>query len=144
METETAQTVVKIYAVLSWISAAFGVIGGLLLFLFTLFMGSMMSIPNVPGGVTVAVGGLFTAIAILLIALGVVYFLIGKGLWNRRPWARIAAIVVSVISLPGIPIGTIIGGVGLWLFAFEPTVAALFSETPVAPPKGQKRGPKAR
>ena len=46
--------------------------------------------------------------------------IIGIGLLRHRPWARIAGIVISLISLVMIPFGTIVGAYGLWvLFSKE-------------------------
>jgi hypothetical protein len=51
--------------------------------------------------------------------------LIGWGLLNYRPWARILNIVFSIFELFNIPVGTAIGGYSLWVM-FHPETAALF------------------
>jgi hypothetical protein len=43
---------------------------------------------------------------------------IGVGLLQRRSWARIAGIVISLLNLFYFPLGTMLGVYGLWvLFA---------------------------
>lgn len=56
-----------------------------------------------------------TMLVIFLIALAVPGLIAGIGLLKLRPWARILAIVVSVINLIHIPFGTIVGIYGLWV-----------------------------
>lgn len=52
--------------------------------------------------------------------------IIGIGLLRRRSWARIAGIVLSLVSLMFIPVGTIIGVYGLWVL-FSKDTERLFS-----------------
>jgi len=54
----------------------------------------------------------------------VLYGVTGYGLLKLQSWARIAAIVLAILSLCSIPIGTILGGVVLYfLFQQESTQA---------------------
>ncbi|MCB9139613.1 MAG: hypothetical protein H6642_14820 [Caldilineaceae bacterium] len=64
-------------------------------------------------------------IAGTLMFLTVFFMAIGYGLLKRRQWARIGAIVVAGLSLFGIPIGTVIGGLTIW-YLIKPEVAAQF------------------
>lgn len=48
-------------------------------------------------------------------ALGAVSILGGWGLLKRQNWARILVIVISILNLPGFPIGTALGIYGLWV-----------------------------
>jgi len=60
------------------------------------------------------------ALVIFLIALALPGIIIGIGLLRLRPWARIAGIVLSILSLMMVPFGTIVGVYGLWvLFSKE-------------------------
>jgi hypothetical protein len=45
----------------------------------------------------------------------------GYGLLQYKPWARIAGIILSAISLINIPIGTIVGAYGLWVLLNKDT-----------------------
>jgi len=69
----------------------------------------------------VAVGG----VALVTMALSLFYLAVGYGLWTLRQWARVAAIALAMISLFGIPIGTIAGAITLW-HLLRPEVAAKF------------------
>jgi len=43
------------------------------------------------------------------------------GLLRLRPWARIAGIVVSILSLVAFPLGTVLGIYGLWVLFSKDT-----------------------
>jgi len=64
-------------------------------------------------------------IGVIIMLLSLLHLAVGYGLWTQRQWARTAAIALSVVSLFGIPIGTIIGGVSLW-YLLQDEVAATF------------------
>ena len=58
-----------------------------------------------------------TAIALVtfLVLLSLPGIIIGIGLLRLRPWSRIAAIVLSILSLAMMPVGTLVGVYGLWV-----------------------------
>jgi len=58
------------------------------------------------------IGGL---IFILVLVLSVPGLVIGIGLVQFRPWARIATIILSAFDLLSIPFGTALGVYGLWV-----------------------------
>ena len=74
----------------------------------------------------------------LLSAPGVIA---GVGLIKFKPWARILAIVLSILNLLNIPFGTMIGIYGLWVL-LTPETEPLFRGEPLqkplppAPPSG--------
>ena len=72
---------------------------------------------------------------ILILALSLPAVIVGIGLFRMRPWARIGAIVLSILHLIWIPIGTIIGVYSLWVL-FSKDTERLFAEAPAAPPTG--------
>ena len=55
------------------------------------------------------------------------YLLTGWGLWNFRPWARIAGIVLGALSLVSFPFGTLIGIYSL-VILFKKETEALFAK----------------
>ena len=58
------------------------------------------------------------AIAAFLLVLSLPGVVIGIGLLQRRSWARVAGIVISLLNLFNFPFGTMLGVYGLWvLFA---------------------------
>jgi len=54
-------------------------------------------------------GGVGLIIAIISAVFGVLYLLTAKGITNKKNWAKIVGIILGILSLPGIPIGTILG-----------------------------------
>ena len=61
------------------------------------------------------------ALITFLGAVGVPSVIIGIGLIRLRPWARIAGMVISILSLMMIPFGTIVGVYGLWVLFSKDT-----------------------
>jgi hypothetical protein len=59
-----------------------------------------------------AIGGF---VFILVMALSLPGLIIGIGLIKFRPWARMAAIILSAFDLLSIPFGTALGVYGLWV-----------------------------
>jgi len=56
-------------------------------------------------------GGIF----LLIMIISVPALVIGIGLTQFRPWARVAGIVLSALDLLGFPFHTILGIYGLWV-----------------------------
>jgi hypothetical protein len=54
-------------------------------------------------------GALLYLVALLPAAMFCLHHVIARGAQARRPWARIASIVVACFMLLGFPIGTLIG-----------------------------------
>ena len=116
-------TGVTILAVLAWIGAVFGVLGGIMMFLGSGFL---------PGYRLGAFG-------IVYIILGVVAFFVGKGLWDGKNWARITGIILSVLGLlsglgtlfvaplMGI-VNIIINGVIIWYLGFNEEAKSYLSK----------------
>ena len=69
----------------------------------------------------------------IFLLLAAANFAAGWGLWQRREWGRLTAIVLSVIRLINFPVGTIIGGLIIW-FLIQPQARAEFTvqRTPAA------------
>jgi uncharacterized membrane protein (DUF2068 family) len=69
-------------------------------------------------------------ITIVVLVISVPELIAGVGLLNYRQWARILAIILGIVELPGFPIHTALGIYGLWvLLSTEGT--ALFATTAV-------------
>jgi hypothetical protein len=62
---------------------------------------------------------LLQGISLFFIAGAVLGVIIGVGLLNRRPWARMLAIVFGAIGLLDIPFGTALGIYTLWVLMSE-------------------------
>lgn len=91
--------------------AALFLLGTLVLLLPTAVLGivGMVDDPDAFFGM-IAVG----VAAVVTLILSLLYIVVGFGLWNLRQWARVTAIALAVVSLVGIPIGTIAGALTLW------------------------------
>ncbi len=60
-------------------------------------------------------GGIGAFIFFVLLVLSLPGLIPGIGLLNFRSWARILAIVISVLDLIHVPFGTALGVYGLWV-----------------------------
>lgn len=70
-------------------------------------------------------------IALLLLIISLPGIIAGVGLLKLQPWARIMALVLSVLNLPGFPFGTILGVYALYTLLDEDT-QVLFGESPAS------------
>ena len=128
---------VSILAVLSILFGALAVIGGIILASFgSIFMEPLLIGMNMSDGMPAGFMGFFSfffyAMAIVLIISGLISVIIGYGLWNGKEWARILAIIFSVLgiiwgifTLPAGIIGIIINGIILW-YLTRPHVVSFF------------------
>jgi len=82
------------------------------------------------------VGLVGSFIMILLLLLSIPGIVIGWGLLNFRPWARLAGIVLSGFELIHVPLGTILGIYGLWVL-LSAEGSMLFSGRPSGVPAWQ-------
>ena len=124
MDKDTAKLIVKILAILSWIGAAFGVIGGIVMMFGGSLIGALGLIPS--GFLGLFAGAVIVILGVILIALGILAFFIGRGLWKFKNWARITLIVLEVLGLFNWPTGTIFGVIVIYLLAFNKSITALF------------------
>lgn len=83
---------VKIISILYYIGAVAALISGVMI----LFRSGTI-ITQVP--LLAPLAGLLVIAGIIMIALAVLSFFIGKGLWKAQNWARIVAIIIAVIGL---------------------------------------------
>jgi hypothetical protein len=68
-------------------------------------------------GAPAFVPGIIQGIGGALIAVAIAGALAGWGLMERRPWARMLAIVLGVLALFKVPLGTALGIYTLWVLA---------------------------
>jgi hypothetical protein len=67
---------------------------------------------NATGSAIVAFASLLVAGIFLVLALA--NLVIGWGLYQRRSWARLAAIILALFRLPNFPFGSVIGVLIIW------------------------------
>jgi hypothetical protein len=125
--------VVKIISIFGYIAAGFGILVGLIMLFGGQFIVSMMPLANIPDVTAAMLGVIITVVAIIMILVSVFGFFLAKGLWDHKNWARIIAIVFSVIgvlggltSLPSGIVGIVLHGAVLYFLAFDSNVKKLF------------------
>jgi hypothetical protein len=108
---------VKILGFLHIVLGALGVIGAIIALL--VFGGVSALVAADRSSDSLAAIPILGAIAgfvfILIMALSLPALIIGIGLIQHRPWARVAGIVVSAFDLLGFPFHTALGIYGLWV-----------------------------
>ena len=117
---------VTIIAVLAYIGSVFALLAGIAMLIGSAFIAPLIA--SIPGAAAFAALGAAAAIigGIIMIALAVLYFFLGKGLWNGKNWARIVILVFSVLGilsaltnpLAGI-VGIVINAVIIWYLGFN-------------------------
>ncbi len=106
---------VKILGILHIVFGALGVLGAVVVLLIFGGLSAFLNTQNagdVPAPVLALIGGV-AFVAILVLSLRAL--VIGIGLLQFRPWARIAGIILSALDLLGFPFHTILGIYGLWV-----------------------------
>jgi hypothetical protein len=110
MKTQEMKTHVQIVA---WLYIAAGILG---IFLALVVAGLIVSGGLISGDdtairvttiVSIFVGGLVVLVSVPGVVAGI-------GLLSFKSWARILAIILSILNLPGFPIGTLLGIYSLW------------------------------
>lgn len=87
-------------------------------------------------------GGIIALTVIITLIVGALYLSTGIGLWKFKSWARILAIILSVLNLFSFPIGTILGICGLVILFMKDTKALFRGRSRVeksTPAKKRKR-----
>ncbi len=106
---------VKILGILHIVFGSLGILGALAALAILGGLSAVVNLSdstNVPAPILAAIG-VFVFFVVLVISLpGLV---IGIGLVQFRPWARVAGIVISALDLLGFPFHTLLGIYGLWV-----------------------------
>ncbi len=116
------ETHAKVLGILNIVSGLLGLCAAVL---FTVVFGGVVGLigadadPEAAMAVPI-VGAAGAALVLFTLVLSLPAVIIGYGLFQLRPWSRIAGIVISILSLIAIPFGTLLGAYGLWvLFSAE-------------------------
>ena len=106
---------VKILGILHIVFGALGVLGAVVVLLIFGGLTAFMNAQNA-GDLPAPILGLIGGIAfVAILVFSVPGLIIGIGLIQFRPWARIAGIILSALDLLGFPFHTILGIYGLWV-----------------------------
>jgi hypothetical protein len=124
------ETHVKVLGILNVVFGVFGLCGAFVLFLvFGTAAGAVGVSGDPDAAVALPVIGL-TGMALVIFALlmSLPALIIGYGLYQLRPWARVGGIVLALVSLIAFPFGTVLGVYGLWVL-FSKDTERLFAAT---------------
>lgn len=75
-------------------------------------------------------GLILLAAAGLVALVSLINLVLGWGLWQLKPWGRVGAMIAAVFRLPFVPIGTIAGGVILYVLLQDETRALFTAPAP--------------
>ncbi len=107
---------VKILGILHIVFGAMGVFGAMIVLLIfggiSAFVGMTDHSSDVPAPILGLIGGF---VFILVLALSLPGLIIGIGLVQFKPWARMGGIILSGFDLLGFPFHTALGVYGLWV-----------------------------
>jgi hypothetical protein len=107
---------VKILGILHIVFGAMGVFGAIIVLLIfggiSAFVGMSDHSSDVPAPLFGLIGGF---VFILVLALSLPGLIIGIGLVQFKPWARMGGIILSAFDLLGFPFHTALGVYGLWV-----------------------------
>jgi hypothetical protein len=94
--------------VLGWLYIVLGILGVLAgLTVLTILLGTgVISGDREAMGILFIVGVVVCGIVTLVSAPGIV---VGLGLLKFKPWARVFALILGFLNLPGFPMGTVLG-----------------------------------
>lgn len=125
-------THVKVLGILNIVSGVLGVCGGLLMMLIFGLGASAVAIDGDPDAAFVlpVIGLTGAALVSTILLFSLPGIIIGVGLYRFRPWARVAGIVLALLSLIIVPFGTILGAYGLWVL-FSKSTEPLFAHPQV-------------
>lgn len=117
--------------VLGWFNVVVGAMGmltALLLLtgssLLAAFVTAVEAESGIPAGVIALVG---TVVCGVVAALSLPSLILGVGLLQFRPWARILGIVLAALHLLNVPIGTALSIYAFWVL-LKPETEALFRQ----------------
>jgi len=94
--------------VLGWLYIALGILGilGAAALFIVMVGGGLISGDEIAMKVTTLVGLIISGVLVLLSLPGII---VGVGLIQFQPWARILALVLGLLNLVAFPIGTLLG-----------------------------------
>ena len=127
-------THVKVLGALQIAFGAFGLMAAVLLvFVFGGAAGIVGASGNPDASIAVPIIGLTgIALVVFLLLTSLPSVIVGIGLLRHSPWARIAGIVLSIVSLIMIPFGTMVGVYGLWVLFSKDTERLFMAPAPLA------------
>ena len=115
--------------ILGWLNVIFGILG---LIAALAILGGSLAVSTIlgvsgdeamlPMHIVALAGGALTVFTLLL---SMPALLVGYGLLNFRPWARVAGLVFGAFALLHVPVGTLLGLYTFWVL-LKPETEVLF------------------
>jgi hypothetical protein len=109
---------VKILGILHIVLGGLGVVGATIVLMIFGGLSALAGLSDHAGDGLPAVpvlGAIGGFVFILILVLSLPGLIIGIGLVQFRPWARVPGIILSALDLLSIPLGTALGVYGLWV-----------------------------
>ena len=94
---------------------AMGIGGGLFSLIWMIANGGPSGLVNAFDDLSSVIGPMVVGIVFLNIFLAVPMTMTGMGLLRAQGWARTMGMVVCALAIINIPLGSILGGYGLWV-----------------------------
>jgi hypothetical protein len=113
---------VKILGVLHIVFGAIGVFGAVIVLMIFGGISALVGMSDRAGNIPAPIMGIIGGVAfVVILALSLPGLIIGIGLVQFRPWARIGGIIISALDLFGFPFHTALGIYGLWVLLSRET-----------------------
>ena len=113
---------VKIVGVLHIVFGAIGVFGAVIVLMIFGGISALVGMSDRAGNIPAPIMGIIGGVAfVVILALSLPGLIIGIGLVQFRPWARIGGIIISALDLFGFPFHTALGIYGLWVLLSRET-----------------------
>ena len=125
-------THVKILAWFNVVLGALGVLAGFVLFSGAMAVSEMFRYAVEEAGMPAELLQLLVVIVTgVILVMSLPCLILGYGLMNLRPWARVLGIVLAALNLLNVPIGTAVSLYAFWVL-LKPETEALFKVAPAA------------
>lgn len=108
---------IRILAILYIIFGVLGLVGAILVLIAGVGVGAGLASEDPDAAFAGGMCG--TVIAVFIAVISLPNLIAGIGLKNRRQWARILTIILSIVNLFNFPLGTALGVYGLWALLNE-------------------------
>ncbi|MDO8528759.1 MAG: DUF2127 domain-containing protein [Nanoarchaeota archaeon] len=96
---QSVPTGAKVISVLYYIGAGFEVLFGLAFLVGAGVLGAIIA--QIIPALGMIGAGFFAVVGVLFIGVGILSFFVGRGLWKAKNWARIVAIVLTLLGIIG-------------------------------------------
>jgi hypothetical protein len=121
--------------VLAWFNVVMGALGVLLalvVFAGASVLPALLEASRADIGVPMAVVELVVTVVVgFILLMSLPCLILGWGLYNFRPWARVLGLVLSALNLLNVPFGTALSLYAFWVL-LKPETEALFREPSAA------------